>query len=87
MCGYQKEDPFIQIDISVNAFDDPAIKKKITANITLNQIITEYCSEIFYNMTSMILQFKDLFNYSDLKRAPFKSKKSKKNLRDIERKV
>jgi hypothetical protein len=38
-------------------------------------------------MTGMILQFRDLFNYSDLKRAPFKSKKSKKNIRDIERKL
>jgi hypothetical protein len=36
MCGMQKEDPTIEISVSVNAFDDPAIKKKIQANITLN---------------------------------------------------
>jgi hypothetical protein len=36
MCGMQKEDPTIEISVSVNAFDDPAIKKKIQASITLN---------------------------------------------------
>lgn len=69
-CGAHSEDPAFAIDLSINAFDDPGIRKKLTVQVTLNQIILEYCSDIFKNSTHLILAFKTMFNYSDLYRAP-----------------
>jgi hypothetical protein len=66
----------------VNVFDDPAIKKKIVLAVNLDQIIVEYCSEIFKSMTNLILEFKELFHFSDLYKAPNSTgkKKHKKSL-------
>lgn len=51
MCGKIFNEPTISIELSVNAFDDPALKQKVVLTLKVNQIIIEYCSEIFKNMT------------------------------------
>lgn len=36
LCGKTNVDPCISIDFSINAFDDPAIKKKIVVGVNLD---------------------------------------------------
>lgn len=70
MCGKNFSEAMLNIDISVNIFNDPTIKMKVLFILALNQIIIEYNSEIFQNLTSLLLQFKDIFSYSDLYKSP-----------------
>lgn len=73
MCGKQSNlgtSGAITVDAVVNAFDDPALKKKITLAVALDQIIIEYNSEILKSFTELALEYRIAFNYSDLVKAP-----------------
>ncbi len=51
MCGKNFSEPAISIDLQANVFDDPGLKQKVSFMLNINQILIEYCSEIFKNMT------------------------------------
>mmetsp|Transcript_26822 Transcript_26822/g.25871 ORF Transcript_26822/g.25871 Transcript_26822/m.25871 type:complete len:172 (-) Transcript_26822:810-1325(-) len=70
MKGWTSNDPTIAIEVSLNAFAGPSVKQKVTLKLDINKILIEYCSEIFKNMTKVILQYKMLFNYGDLHNSP-----------------
>lgn len=74
LCGKLSNEPAISIEVGINAFDDPRIKKNLQCNIALDQLIIEYNNEILKNITSLVLQYKVLFNFSDLHPAPGPSK-------------
>jgi hypothetical protein len=86
ICGKQATDPALSIDFGVNAFDDPRIKKNVQAGITLDQVIIEYNNEILKNLSSLGLQYKIAFKFSDLHPAtrPSKLNKNKTLWRVIE---
>jgi hypothetical protein len=73
MCGKQTNigtTGAITVDAVVNAFDDPALKKKITLAVAQDQIIIEYNSELLKSFTELALEYRIAFNYSDLVKAP-----------------
>jgi hypothetical protein len=78
LCGRNNTEPAISIKLGINAFDDARQKKNLQCNITLEQLIIEYNNEILKALTSTILQYKILFNFSDLHPAPGPSKLNKK---------
>lgn len=78
LSGKLNTDPAIAIELGINAFDDARQKKNLQCNIALDQLIIEYNNEILKALTSTILQFKILFNFSDLHPAPGPSKLNKK---------
>ena len=78
LCGKLNTDPAIAIELGINAFDDARHKKNLQCNIALDQLIIEYNNEILKALTSTILQFKIVFNFSDLYPAPGPSKLNKK---------
>lgn len=54
MCGKQSNigtSGAITVDAVINAFDDPAMKKKMTLAVALDNIIIEYNSEILKSFT------------------------------------
>lgn len=55
MCGKTTNDAAVTIDVSINALDDPAIKKKIGLSIIVDNILIEYGNEIFKNLIFLIL--------------------------------
>lgn len=78
LCGKLNTDPAIAIELGINAFDDARQKKNLQCNIALDQLIIEYNNEILKALTSTVLGFKILFNFSDLHPAPGPSKLNKK---------
>jgi len=78
LCGKLNTDPAIGIELNINAFDDARQKKKLTCIIGLDQLIIEYNNDILKALTSTILEYKILFNFSDLHPAPGPSKANKK---------
>lgn len=78
LCGKLNTDPAIAIELGINAFDDARQKKNLQCNIALDQLIIEYNNEILKALTSTVLQYKILFNFSDLHPAPGPSKLNKK---------
>ncbi len=56
----------------MNAFDDPAITKKLSFTFTLDQFLIEYCNNVFKNLSNLILEYKIAFVLSSLVSAPKK---------------
>ena len=79
MCGRQSQiDSTITIDLSLNIFDDPSIKKKLVLAVQLDQVIIEYTNDILKNLTDIGIAYKLAFNYADLKPAIKAGKKNRK---------
>jgi len=78
LCGKQVSDSALTIDIGINAFDDPRIRKNLQATIVLDQVIIEYNNEILKNLTNLGLDFKIVNNFTDLYPAPGPSKANPK---------
>ena len=70
MCGKQPStESALSVDIAINIFDEPGLKKKLVLALSLDQIIVEYTNEILQSLTNLGLAYKLAFNFSDLKNA------------------
>ncbi len=78
LCGKQSSDPFIQIDVGINAFDEAHIKKNLQLNLLLDQVVIEYNSEILKSLTGLALDYKIASFFGDLYPAPKPNKINKK---------
>lgn len=70
LCGKQAGEPVIQIDVGINAFDDPKVKKNLQLNVLLDQVVVEYNNEILKSLTSLGLEYKIASFFGDLYPAP-----------------
>ncbi len=77
LCGKQVNEAAITIDIGINAFDDPRIKKNLQLNLVLDHLIVEYNNEILKSLTNLGLEYKVLTRFSDLLKAPGPTKINK----------
>ena len=66
LCGKQANDSFLTIDIAINAFDDPRVKKNLQVSMVIDQVVIEYNNEILKSLTALGLEYRLATNYSDL---------------------
>lgn len=56
----------LQVIVSFNAFDEPAVIKKLEIRAKLTNVIVETCPEVLKSITQLIPEFKAMFRFKDL---------------------
>jgi hypothetical protein len=85
LCGKQSADCALTIDIGINIFDDPRVKKNLQLSMLLDHCIIEYNNETLKSLTNIALDYRLAIMYSDLHPAPVPSKLNKK--RNLQRMI
>ena len=78
LCGASNNNAGISIHVKLNLFHDPKkTKMSLGCQLTLDQFVIEYNNEILKALTSLVVQYKIGFMFSDLVPAPGPSAKNR----------